>query len=314
MKRKIIVSIFLKSIFLVFILTGVSHSYIINIDAEVSGWTKHNGLTNGRDARTTNFVAGTLESNGLIHTNFFVFNLSVIEGTVRSAVLLLQNPSNGFYSFRNDYFGLLNYSTYSITGIYGTYIDSSDLLPENWVYMYTGVALWSISYNGYPVSFGDVEVNETSNGTTVEIPFNSAGLDNLNSFVSSGASDPYYAIAGRLINPTASEIHVFAYTGNNLYSRVLSIEIEEPPVRIDGELTTDHYTNLQEAYDNASNGDTIRTQAGLLSENLFIDLNKTVYFEGGYDNNYINIVGTTRLDGTIVISNGEASMNNFTIE
>jgi hypothetical protein len=105
-------------------------------------------------------------------------------------------------------------------------ITASDLLAQNWSYPYTGIGAWSIINNGMPVNYGDVPVNESSNGTTVEIPLNSFAISDLNTFLDS-PTENYYALGGRLINETTLEAYVFSNTGYNLYSRVLSLEIED---------------------------------------------------------------------------------------
>ena len=217
-------------------LSEPSHSVtIVDIDAEVSGWVNFNGETNGEDADTTNFISGNFESNGLQHCNFFVFDLSGVEGQVRSATLKLENPDDGFYSFDNDYFNKSDYYTYYIMGINEreSHIKSSDMLPQNWSYPYTGIAAWSIISNGTPKIYGDVQVNETTNGTIVEINFNSEGIADLNSFLESENSDGYYTLGGNIIKPNVRELHIFSNTGYNKYSRQLSLEMYEPVVSED---------------------------------------------------------------------------------
>jgi hypothetical protein len=249
--KRTIVMIIISITVAVFILTGTCHSLtIIDIDAEVSGWVRNNGDTNGRDASTTNFITGNTASGGLKHSNFFVFHLNGIEGRVKSATLKLQNPNDGFYSFDNVYFEKSDYYTYSITGINEREeggLNSSDLLPQNWSYPYTGIATWSIINNGTPKSYGDVQVNETSNGAIVEIALNSEGLADLNLFLESLNSNGYYALGGRIILPNTRELHIFSNTGGNLYSRVLSLEMyESGDVNNDGEVNlTDVVLSLQ---------------------------------------------------------------------
>jgi hypothetical protein len=65
------------------------------------------------------------------------------------------------------------------------------------------------------------------------------------------------------------------------------------------------YSLFQDAYDNASNNDTVLSHASVFNENIFIDdVNKTVYLEGGYDCLYSFIVGATTINGAITISDG----------
>jgi len=201
---------------------------MVNISAEASGWVQPNGIdTNGNQAYTTNFIAGTADvDNGLPFRNFFVFDLGGVQDSVVSATLRLQNPDDGFYSLENDYFNRSDFYTYSITGFFGSELDSSRLLSENWT-SYT-TALIASYVIGSGDSFGDVQVNESSNGTIVDITFNAVGLDNLNSFLQAGLTDPYYALGGKLTQPNARWVHIFANSGGGQFSRELLLEIAVP--------------------------------------------------------------------------------------
>lgn len=86
-----------------------------------------------------------------------------------------------------------------------------------------------------------------------------------------------------------------------------------PSVRIAG-ATPVYYSTLQSAYDAAVNGDTIQSQAVAFSEDLFIDLNKSVTLKGGYDCDYIFNTGKTTLNGNMTISNGMVTIENFILE
>lgn len=88
-----------------------------------------------------------------------------------------------------------------------------------------------------------------------------------------------------------------------------------PPVRIDGATLT-YYSTLQEAYDNALNGDTIRCKEMVFTEYLFIDdiNNKHVTFQGGYNDDYSEIVGTSSLEGKMIISNGMVIIENLLLQ
>jgi hypothetical protein len=95
-------------------------------------------------------------------------------------------------------------------------------------------------------------------------------------------------------------------------------EISEPPpcfspVRIAG-ATPVYYSSLQFAYDNAANGDIIQSQAEVFYEDLYIGINKSITFEGGYDCYYSTIAGETALNGNLTINNGTATIENFVVE
>ncbi len=57
--------------------------------------------------------------------------------------------------------------------------------------------------------------------------------------------------------------------------------------------TSEYYYKLQTAYDSARDGDTIQSRAIIFSEDLYINLNKSVTLEGGYDCNYTPNTGKT---------------------
>ncbi len=88
-----------------------------------------------------------------------------------------------------------------------------------------------------------------------------------------------------------------------------------PPVRIDGAIPT-YYSTLQEAYDNALNGDIIQCKEKVFTEILFIDDadNKYVTFQGGYDDDYSAIVGISSLEGNMFISNGTVIIENLLLQ
>ena len=86
-----------------------------------------------------------------------------------------------------------------------------------------------------------------------------------------------------------------------------------PPVRIDG-TTPVYYSTLQAAYDAAQSGDVIQSQAAYFIENLNLNASKDVVFEGGYDCTYTNVIGKTRVKGSIKGSMGKVTGRNFKFE
>ncbi|MCW8924076.1 MAG: hypothetical protein OQK69_10680 [Gammaproteobacteria bacterium] len=118
---------------------AIGYAEVFDVSATVSGWTKNNGETNGRDTSSTNFMTGRSISNDPYRSNYFVFDLSGVSSEITSASLKLQNPVNGFYSFDNDYYGNTNCCTYYLASLTGT--TASNLFPENWSYPSTGIAV-----------------------------------------------------------------------------------------------------------------------------------------------------------------------------
>lgn len=73
-------------------------------------------------------------------------------------------------------------------------------------------------------------------------------------------------------------------------------------------------TSLQETYNQASDGDTIRAKTKVFNESLVLDRSISVNLKGGYsDNTYTTTNGTTSLHGTLAIKNGTVRVSNLTI-
>jgi hypothetical protein len=71
------------------------------------------------------------------------------------------------------------------------------------------------------------------------------------------------------------------------------------------------YSAFQEAYDTAADGDTIQAQAVSFSEDLNINRDISITLEGGYDCNYSTIVGESKFNGKVTISNGTITIGKF---
>jgi hypothetical protein len=80
--------------------------------------------------------------------------------------------------------------------------------------------------------------------------------------------------------------------------------------------TSVYYTSLQEAYNEALHGHTIKSQALVFNEVLdFNDVSdKSVTLEGGYNCDYSAITGNTTLNGDMTISNGTTIIDIGTFE
>jgi YD repeat-containing protein len=85
------------------------------------------------------------------------------------------------------------------------------------------------------------------------------------------------------------------------------------PVRI-LDLTPLYYSTLQEAYDAASDGDIIQSQAAGFTEDIIIDRNITVTLEGGYNCDYSVRTGKTTLNGMITINDGVITIEDFELQ
>jgi hypothetical protein len=83
-------------------------------------------------------------------------------------------------------------------------------------------------------------------------------------------------------------------------------------VRIDGGSTA-YYPSIQEAYNAASNGDTIKLWAVIYNEALLCNRPASVTFKGGYNSGYTAITGDIVLNGTLTISDGTVIADGLSI-
>lgn len=85
------------------------------------------------------------------------------------------------------------------------------------------------------------------------------------------------------------------------------------PIRIAGSVPV-YYSSLQAAYDDSNDGDIIEIRSVILSEDLYVHLNKSITITGGYDSAYSGVNGVTILNGNIEISNGTLIIGHFNLE
>ena len=187
-------------------------SATVEVFATASGWVLPNGDTNGRDPLTSNYIVGGPDSRGMFYRNFFVFDLTGVADEVQSATLRLMNPVNGFYSRDSAS------ETYTVRSLP---TDPSNLLPDNWpLYL----PLWQMISTG--TTLGNVTVTNASNGTIVDIVFNQAGIDLLNTSLGG------YVAFGGLLSSNADLAYprqLFANSGGGLY-RALVMDTAPAPV------------------------------------------------------------------------------------
>jgi hypothetical protein len=122
--------------------------------------------------------------------------------------------------------------------------------------------------------------------------------------------DYTYGDAMSYMNTDGSNFKIYLTSGGGHYT---GIDVTPSQVTIEGAFPK-YYTTLQDAYDNAVDGAVMKSLAMDFNEDLFIDLNKSVTFEGGYDDNYSSNNGVTRLIGGMVISNGTLIIGHFDLE
>lgn len=86
-----------------------------------------------------------------------------------------------------------------------------------------------------------------------------------------------------------------------------------PAVRISGTKPV-YYMTLQEAYNSAVNGARIQVQAVTFTENLSININKPISFNGGYNGAFTSNAGNSTLKGNMTITNGTLNIENFIVQ
>jgi hypothetical protein len=68
--------------------------------------------------------------------------------------------------------------------------------------------------------------------------------------------------------------------------------------------SNNYYLSLQDAYDDASDGDIIRAVAVTITEDLYLDQDKSVTLEGGYNGDFTSQSGKTTIQGNITVTKG----------
>ena len=86
-----------------------------------------------------------------------------------------------------------------------------------------------------------------------------------------------------------------------------------PPARVNNGSPTYHLT-IQDAYNVAGDGDPVQVQAGTYTENLSIDLPKSVTVGGGYSVIFTPDSFTSIIQGDVTVSDGIITFENFVIE
>ena len=114
-------------------------------------------------------------------------------------------------------------------------------------------------------------------------------------------------------NGSVGDCFVTMDTAKNVTATFL--EIVPNPVILEG--SPGSFTTIQFVYDGITSGQiaTIKVKAGLqASENLMFDRDVTFRLEGGYDQIFTNIVGDTSFNGTLTISDGQATISDLIIK
>lgn len=123
-----------------------------------------------------------------------------------------------------------------------------------------------------------------------------------------------YISEGSIISSSPVSVQWLEIANGITISQQVSVEICSAFAVMVSGAATNYYSSLQTAYDNASDGDTIKVQAVTLTENVNFNRNISVTLEGGYDCDYMTVVGNTGLKGMMTISGGTAKVKNFILK
>jgi tripartite motif-containing protein 71 len=169
-------------------------------------------------------------------------------------------------------------------------------------------------FSGSPVSgMTPLTVNFTNSSTGYDQPLTYEWDFNNDGTVDSTAQNPSYAYDDPgtysvTLTVRDSDGSTDSLSRSN-YISVSNDTCSNLPVRIAGAVP-EYFNTLQEAYNAATEGNTIQSRAIVFTENPDINLNKAVTLEGGYDCDYLSSNGSTTINGSMTISNGTVTMGN----
>jgi subtilisin family serine protease len=183
-------------------------------------------------------------------------------------------------------------SDFSIT-YDGAYIDNVRITSYSGTYIGTEYAYYNGTSMAAPHVSGVAGLIKAFDPSLTNLEIKDAILNNV---------DAISSLSGKVL--TGGRLNAFnaldAITCPNLPARILA--------------TGSEYPTLQTAYNAAVEGDTIQSQAVFFNGDLYINQNKSVTLEGGYDCDYTTAPGDSTLIGTIFISDGTVTIQNFILE
>jgi hypothetical protein len=161
----------------------------------------------------TAYVAGDLAASGFSERrNFFVFDLSGVEGPILGATLEIYNPSNP-PDAGNGYNSPDPFEAYSLW----------EVVTDVSVLTAGGTGLVGIFDDlGGGVPYGTIDITEADNGTIVAIQLNHNGENSI-----AAATGGLWAVGGAVMTLSGNPLQtVFAY-GNGSMTRRLRLEIDD---------------------------------------------------------------------------------------
>ena len=178
------------------------------------------------------------------------------------------------------------------------------------------------TFNSVPLPIADFSASPPSGNVPLTVTFTDLSANGPTSW--SWDFDNDGIVDSTLQNPT------FIYQQEGTYTVTLTISnsggsdsetkigyitvnpCSNPKVRIEGEMNS--YLSLQAAYNNASEGDTIQSQAMDFSEDLTFDSNVSVNLKGGFNCTYTANGTHTIVVGTMTIAGGTVVIDHIALQ
>ena len=170
-------------------------------------------------------------------------------------------------------------------------------------------------FTGSPTSgLAPLAVNFTDNSTGYDQPLSYEWDFDNDGLIDSTVQNPSYTYNTTGIYTVSLTATDSDGSANSLTrTDYITVDACPEPVRISG-ATPVYYSTLQAAYDAAVDGDVIQSRAIVFTANLNINLDKSVTLQGGYDCNYATVTGVTTINGTMTVSDGTVTVENFVVE
>ncbi len=288
-------------------------------------------------------IKGVIRNNIISNNNYGIIIKDTDEGwpfyyTVTDNEIHSNNSAGvklhyGHYSYiRNNY--IHDNGTHGIFMIdtWGNIIDGN-IIEAN----HTGIELLSERYEAGEATMDNMIYHNNFKGNTVQAEDDASCVNPLNGYehwwydpvlmegnywddytgVDDGSGLGKHARAGDGIGDTDIP-HPYPNDGTKCYDNYPYISFDfwvctYPNTRIAGD-PPDYYDTLQDAYDNAANGDTIESQTFRFIEDLNLNRDISVTLEGGYECGYSEDPNrVTIVHGSITISNGTVTIGRFVI-
>ncbi len=164
-----------------------------------------------------------------------------------------------------------------------------------------------ITVNETPVSFTDMSLRATSWYWEFGDGFTSTEQNPTHVYPSTGT----YTVSLTITNSTSGLTSTATKT-DYITVTPLSCNMPMQPVQID-KPSKSYFSTLQDAYAAAADGAVVKVQALTLLGDLHANENRSITLIGGYQCDYIEVVGRTALLGSITIDNGTLDIRNIDI-